>query len=104
MTSYGTSKLSALICDGTRLFGTSCEARIERGFIGSHADIGGGFAANEKQLSQVALAWMVQQAKDAGVTMNDPRYDLPATAVFHDKSDSIRTGAPKRPLTAMAAS
>ena len=37
---------------------------------------------------------MVQQAKDAGVSMNDPRYDLPATAVLHDKSDSIRVGAP----------
>ena len=33
--------------------------RIERGFIGAHADIGGGFADNER--SKVALAWMIEQ-------------------------------------------
>jgi len=68
--------------------------RIERGFIGSHADIGGGFATNENQLAQVALAWMVQQAKDAGVSMNNLPLTVPPNPVIHDKSDSIRAGAP----------
>ena len=71
------------------------QTRIERGFLGSHADIGGGFARDESQLAQVALAWMVQQAKSAGVAINELPYDLPATAVLHDKSDSIQRGAPR---------
>jgi len=68
--------------------------RIEMGFIGAHADIGGGFAEGENQLPQVALAWMVKQARDAGVTMNDPSSSIIANPVFHDKSGSIKTGAP----------
>ena len=73
---------------------TPGKTRIEMGFIGAHADIGGGFAEDESQLARVALAWMVQQARAAKVTMNDPRSDIPANPVIHDKSDSIRTGVP----------
>jgi RHS repeat-associated protein len=68
--------------------------RIERGFLGAHADIGGGFGADESQLAQVALAWMVQQARTAGVTMNSPPSTVAAHPVVHDRSNSIRTGAP----------
>ncbi|MET0068882.1 MAG: DUF2235 domain-containing protein [Candidatus Thiodiazotropha sp.] len=42
--------------------------RIERGFIGAHSDIGGGYA--EGDLSDVAFMWMVQQAENAGVEMD----------------------------------
>ncbi|MES9971367.1 MAG: DUF2235 domain-containing protein, partial [Candidatus Thiodiazotropha sp.] len=42
--------------------------RIERGFIGAHSDIGGGYA--EGDLSDVAFMWMVQQAERAGVVMD----------------------------------
>ena len=72
------------------------QTRIERGFIGAHADIGGGFGANESQLAQVALAWMVQQAKDAGVQVGDAStlHSVIANPVIHDKSDNILTGAP----------
>jgi RHS repeat-associated protein len=64
--------------------------RIERGFIGSHADIGGGFDQNESQLSQVALAWMVNQAKAAGIRMTDSPllHTIVANPVLHDKSDN----------------
>ncbi|MBT3058092.1 MAG: DUF2235 domain-containing protein [Candidatus Thiodiazotropha sp. (ex Lucina pensylvanica)] len=42
--------------------------RIERGFIGAHSDIGGGYA--EGDLSDVAFMWMVQQAESEGVEMD----------------------------------
>ena len=68
------------------------QTRIERGFIGAHADIGGGFGVNESQLAQVALTWMVNQATAAGVSMNAPPSTIIATPVVHDKSDAIRFG------------
>ncbi len=52
-----------------------------------HADIDNG-------LSQVALAWMVGQAKAAGVKMDESPITVPASAVLHDKSNNILTGAP----------
>ena len=73
---------------------TPGQTRIELGFIGAHADIGGGFGANESQLAQVALAWMVNQATAAGVQMGDAPSTIIASPVIHDKSDSILTGAP----------
>lgn len=51
--------------------------RVERGFVGAHSDIGGGYnctrAACDRirgDLSDVALVWMVEQAIRAGVNMN----------------------------------
>jgi RHS repeat-associated protein len=77
------------------------KTRIERGFIGSHADIGGGFGPNESQLSQVALAWMVDQAKAAGIKMGDSPLlqTIIANPVIHDKSDNQYStkGAPVAP-------
>lgn len=72
------------------------KTRIERGFLGAHADIGGGFGTNERQLSQVALAWMVEQAKAAGVKMGDSSllHTIIANPVVHDKSDNIIGGVP----------
>jgi len=43
--------------------------RVEMGFIGAHADIGGGYSDSDNQLSFVALHWMVAQATQAGVQM-----------------------------------
>ena len=44
--------------------------RIERGFIGAHSDIGGGYTpVDGGDLSDVALNWMVRQASSNGVTM-----------------------------------
>jgi RHS repeat-associated protein len=71
------------------------QTRIERGFIGAHADIGGGFGPDENQLAQVALVWMVDQAKAAGVSMKEPPNTIIANPIIHDKSDAIRFGSPK---------
>lgn len=68
------------------------QTRIERGFVGSHADIGGSFKDNE--LSKVALAWMLQQATLAKVELKDQDISVVANPVLHDKSDGIQTGAP----------
>jgi hypothetical protein len=76
--------------------------RIERGFIGAHADIGGGYAAAENGLSTVALSWMVAQAQIAGVTMKageNSKIDM-NNPIIHDQSNLIRFGDPtKAPKT-----
>jgi hypothetical protein len=70
--------------------------RIERGFIGAHADIGGGYGANENGLSFVALNWMVGQAQIAGVTMRQPpAIDMNNPVQVHDQSNVIRFGDPR---------
>lgn len=66
--------------------------RIERGFLGSHSDIGGGFEQGD--LSKVALVWMVDQAKAAGVKMSNPENIIIADPVLHDKSTNLLFGAP----------
>jgi RHS repeat-associated protein len=64
------------------------QTRIEKGFIGAHADIGGGFA-NNNQLAQVALTWMYEQARAAGVAMKSIQGNtIIANPVIHDKSDN----------------
>jgi RHS repeat-associated protein len=70
------------------------QARIERGFIGSHSDIGGGFEQGD--LSRVALSWMVDQARKAGLQMDNAPTTIIANPVLHDKSDNLLspTGAP----------
>ncbi len=83
------------IMDGT--YGqppTSGQVRIERGFLGSHSDIGGGF--EQGGLSTIALNWMVDQARSAGVTMRNAPTTIIANPVLHDKSDNLYspTGAP----------
>ncbi|MFU2486773.1 RHS repeat-associated core domain-containing protein [Thauera sp. WH-1] len=68
---------------------SSGHVRIERGFVGSHADIGGGFPGEHNQLAEVALRWMVEQAKTSGVRMIDqPASSVPAGAHLHDKSNN----------------
>lgn len=73
---------------------TSGQTRIERGFLGSHSDIGGGFEQGD--LSKVALSWMVDQARSAGVIMNNAPATITANPLLHDKSDNqySPTGAP----------
>ena len=67
--------------------------RIEMGFLGAHADIGGGYAPGQDQLSQVALHWMVAQATRAGVNMEAPD-PLAMSAVLHDQSNNMLIGNP----------
>lgn len=76
------------------------KTRIELGFIGAHADIGGGFGATESDLARVALNWMVQQAKAAGLKMlEESTNTITANPVIHDKSDNqYCTSGPGCPL------
>jgi RHS repeat-associated protein len=70
--------------------------RTEMGFIGAHADIGGGYR-DDNSLSRVALAWMVGQAQTAGVRMNVGGFNITsvgASPVIHDQSNAIRVGNP----------
>lgn len=73
------------------------QVRIERGFIGAHADIGGGYAEGENQLSFVALNWMVEQAKKAEVNMDTTGLDsIPVSSpILHDQSNALRIGDPR---------
>ncbi|MEW8119896.1 MAG: DUF2235 domain-containing protein, partial [Candidatus Thiodiazotropha sp.] len=64
--------------------------RIERGFIGAHSDIGGGYA--EGDLSDVAFMWMVRQAENAGVEMDrdvieDEGWHEVTNPIVHDSVD-----------------
>jgi hypothetical protein len=70
--------------------------RIERGFIGAHADIGGGYG-DDDGLSTVALHWMVAQAQIAGVAMDleQLRPVGMSTPLIHDQSNMIRFGDPR---------
>lgn len=63
------------------------KVRIEKGFIGSHSDIGGSFP--ERDLSKVAMVWMRDQAVKAGITMQEPERTIIANPVLHDKSANI---------------
>lgn len=40
-------------------------------FAGNHSDIGGSYPENESRLSDIALNWMVCEAKKAGLLVND---------------------------------
>lgn len=83
---------------------TPGQIRIERGFIGAHADIGGGYPDGEQGLSRVALNWMVEQARKSGVDM----LDVPATqgesAMLHDQSNAIEAGDPQNVVPRTATS
>ena len=70
--------------------------RVELGFIGAHADIGGGFATGQNDLAKVALNWMLNQAAKAGVPVSTETSPIIANPVLHDKSDNqlTPTGAP----------
>ncbi len=72
--------------------GESIGRGTQKGFIGSHADIGGSYGTGD--LSDVALNWMAEQAKLSGVKMkswkdkdvNHPEWGEVTNPVLHDKS------------------
>ncbi|MEW8656680.1 MAG: DUF2235 domain-containing protein, partial [Candidatus Thiodiazotropha endolucinida] len=51
--------------------------RVEQGFLGAHSDIGGGYNRNDQgvaengDLSDIPLQWMVNQAESAGIEMGE---------------------------------
>jgi hypothetical protein len=62
---------------------------VQRGFVGMHADIGGSYGSGD--LSDVALNWIVEQAKVSGVTMKDwraiehPEWGVVTDPIVHGK-------------------
>ncbi|MEW8551514.1 MAG: DUF2235 domain-containing protein [Candidatus Thiodiazotropha endolucinida] len=51
--------------------------RVEQGFLGAHSDLGGGYNRNDQgvaqngDLSDISLQWMVNQAESAGIEMGE---------------------------------
>jgi hypothetical protein len=62
----------------------------QRGFIGSHADIGGSYGTGD--LSDVTLNWIVLQARNSGIKMKEwseaghKEWGIVTNPVLHDKS------------------
>jgi hypothetical protein len=74
--------------------------RVEEGFVGSHADIGGGYGTGD--LSDVALMWMLDQAASQKIQFNMNvvhfnGWDVVTDPIVHDKS-----GNKKAPSSAPA--
>jgi Uncharacterized alpha/beta hydrolase domain (DUF2235) len=65
--------------------------RVERGFIGAHADVGGGYngtlGGDSGDLSDVALNWMYNQAEAAGVPLKDmdPANKIISNPIVHNE-------------------
>ncbi len=73
--------------------------RVEKGFIGAHSDIGGGYAGaggDGGDLSDVALNWMYAQAKLAGVNLIELKPDqLKVTnPILHDETNVLPWNLP----------
>lgn len=83
--------------------GSSGGTRIEKGFIGAHADVGGGYNDTQERykgdLSDVALMWMVQQAEAAGVkfTYIDEEFKQVTRPVIHDQRNNGGAWIPTNP-------
>jgi RHS repeat-associated protein len=76
------------------------QVRIERGFLGAHSDIGGGFADGD--LAKVALVWMVNQATAAGVQMDaltSEQTTIIANPVLHDSSSNLHANTGPAPTS-----
>lgn len=68
---------------------TDGKVRVEKGFMGAHSDIGGGY--NMGDLSDVSLMWMIDQAKIAGVEFDNTKikdrgFDVVSNPVVHDST------------------
>ena len=74
--------------------------RVERGFVGAHADIGGGYNGTQggdgSDLSDVALNWMYDRFNELGIKMKDmsATYRTVSNPVLHDERNSYPFSAP----------
>ena len=79
---------------------TSRGWHIERGFVGAHADIGGGYNgtkdADQGDLSDVALNWMIEQADRAGVKLKElsTPYKTVSNPIIHNERHTYPFCAP----------
>lgn len=81
--------------DGRSIFNApntpNTSTRIELGFVGSHADIGGGYGTGD--LSDAALMWMVHEAKRQGIALKDSvitssGWNVVTSPILHDRSNN----------------
>lgn len=61
--------------------------RLEKGFMGAHSDIGGGY--KEGDISNASLMWIIKHAKEAGIKIDDSqikakKYDRIDSPIIHD--------------------
>jgi RHS repeat-associated protein len=83
--------------------GSGGGTRIEQGFIGAHADIGGGYNDTKERykgdLSDVALMWMVQQAEAAGVKFShiDDEFKQVTRPIVHEQRNNGGAKLPTSP-------
>ncbi|SDC29249.1 phospholipase effector Tle1 domain-containing protein, partial [Acinetobacter boissieri] len=80
------------------------QVKIERGFMGAHSDIGGGYS--EGDLNKVPLMWMIDQAKNVGVKFNqgvidNKKYNKVMDPVVHDSVGDIKAGLGRSPGLAL---
>ncbi|QPT45458.1 phospholipase effector Tle1 domain-containing protein [Moraxella nonliquefaciens] len=63
--------------------------RLEKGFLGAHSDIGGGYESGD--LSNVALMWMIKQAQEKGnIKFKDySQYKQINNPIVHDSSFTL---------------
>lgn len=68
---------------------------IEAGFIGAHGDLGGGYPqdpeSEAKPLSDVALEWILWNARAQGLSFRDPQLKSGSYAYMHDENTSFNT-------------
>lgn len=82
--------------------GEAIDRGIQLGFIGSHSDIGGSFGTGD--LSNVALNWITEKAKESGLAMRsweeagDRKWGTVTEPVLHDKSTTPPGGIPEDSL------
>ncbi|MES9825800.1 MAG: RHS repeat-associated core domain-containing protein [Candidatus Thiodiazotropha endolucinida] len=71
--------------------------RIEQGFLGAHSDLGAGYNRNDQSvaqngdLSDIPLQWMVNQAESAGIEMGELRLEhrTISNPTLHDSGGNI---------------
>ncbi|WP_018871239.1 DUF2235 domain-containing protein [Thioalkalivibrio sp. ALgr3] len=61
-------KFEALLWDDTRV--ESGQTLKQLWFPGAHADVGGGY--EQRQLAEIALQWMLEEAAEAGLIVKEP--------------------------------
>lgn len=71
--------------------------RLEKGFLGAHSDIGGGYA--EGDLSNASLMWIIKYAKEAGIKVDEnkiisEKYNQVNNPIVHDSTATIPVYTP----------
>jgi uncharacterized protein (DUF2235 family) len=66
-------------------------------FAGVHCDVGGGYP--QAGLSDIALAWMFEKARNFGLAINEPPIVAATSAVVDPAQDALVTMSPRDPLS-----